>query len=1176
MTEQKELYKKSDVKITQEIFNIEYNDYLNSVNPDFDFISHDNKKIAETDKLKDSKLYDLMVCDKIDDNVIYDIFDYDKTEFFKCLNKENIIELPEFLKNTKKSLISKVEGIKSKLEDKIKVLLFVDGKVKPYFIYCLRNLLLYYKFLNDEKNIQFMTVVKRLEDTLKGQNNINITDEDIKEKKEEWEKLKEDNEKLFDYQKKLMSNIIEYCQNIDKDINKIEEIIKADEDVYNGYMGIISDVYNHIVINPNKYASLTLEKTTENLKKEIEDGKQSGFNAYKSELQKQLRTAGKTIPNKPTEIKSDNVGDVFITHEFKNFYPSDESIYIKDFHDKEELYIKWIVYYLNLLTMLENIKNQINSENIINVDYIKFIFFFNQTIESIEKNKIYNENLTTNIKTIIDFLISVNKTFTNSADIKDQNDALTYNKIPIPPKPTTEKISDSADIIKSFYLDFDFNISLDNDEINTLLNLLTNDYENMQVPIKQMNNFHLTNKLNGQIKEFYNFSTNNYLLTLFYDDKEITTSHGINSGLLNFPVHRIYIASQYYNDYVFNALRKNKKYINIKIEDGKFYFKDTQIKFLNLTNNILYLLYGYEINQDFNTMFIDNETFKIISENEEEKQKYINYKNQVDIIKELALSDYKTKQKSNMIEYITDIKLILTSEQIKTEKSDFNKDYLTSLKSDLITGFIDNIDQLRNLNKSVIELNRLQEKVKFNTEKDYSDYMTLKEESKIKNREFIDKIQKNYKISFNQNIIIDRENNNKQEEDNKKKLYNLIALFYDFLTNKILVNTKTSEIYNVFTDKFIDFIIILFSVLIQNYKFIKQYEKTVREFLKTEITDLNDFLLNRQRIIEQCTGIIIFVSEKFYNIPLNDNNFIFISEILNKVNDYYSEFEDFVEIKGQKITIENSNRESYLEYQNLLAEKEKISEEFKNIYLKFLDGKEKEEELTKIIGKYNETNKEIEKQEDIILNVKHKQTYENIYDKKFNDEIKTRYLNKLVDIFEKLKAINENNGNKEINNKIDDYIELLKKDEKDNKNLIKSVLYNKHKNYINPRVGQRLTNQEIRGYNNLLSDSLFDLIKSNQIKKGDYFLLSKTGNIKNAYIYLLNDFSIIDNNSCLIKVNNENNLFDLFSKIQDEDNDMVKTIKKYKNNTCTIKGKLNEIAGKTNINFLGKYKLVNQ
>lgn len=1203
MSEQQELYKKSNVKISQEIINIKYKDNLNSVNPDFDFISQDNKEITGIDKIGDTKLYDLMICDKIDNDVIYDLFNYDKTEFFKCLNGDNIIELPEFLKKTKETLKDKVEEIKTNIENKVNNLLFDDDKIKPYFIYCLRNLLLYYNFfLVGEKSIFYSTLFNKLRNDLQPNIQINgalIPNDDIDEEEKKYKKIIENNERIFKELKNLISFIIEYCRNVDEDTFKIDEIIEADENLYIEYKNYITKIYDSIDIKRQNYTTVkNLNEIISKLYGEITFGKKNGYETYKKslidKLPKNPATNQPIIPQKPSIIDSANLEDVIINFNYENFYPTNEikSIYIKNFQDTEGLYIKWIVYLMNTLRMLTNIINLLESEHIINVNYIKCIFFFYHFTESIENNNIYNKDLTTNIQTIIETLKSINEAYVDPKVITDQDKALDYNNIVIPANPPTQNISKIAEDIKNFFLNFDFNFSLDDDELNTLLDLLNNS-ENILFPTKNINNsfVQLSNKLNGQLKEFYNFSTNNYFLTLFYDDKDITTLHSINSGLLNFPVHRIYIASQYYNSQVFNALRKNKKYVNIKIENGRFYFikgdKNIPISFLNFTNDILNLLYGHKINQDFNTLFIDNETFKLISENEEEKRRYIEYKNQVDEIKNLAISNYKSNKKASILDYISDIKLILTSEQIKTESSQFNKINIDELISKLNTKFITDKDSdkkyLRDLNKIIIELVRLQKKVKDNTEKDYEDYLSLKEKSETENKEIIGKILENYKINFKQDIKIIREDNEEQKKENEKKLYNFIALFYDFLTNKILVNTKSSEIYDVFTDKFTDFITILFSVLNQNsnHKLIQQYEKTVREFLKLddkiEITDLNIFLLNRQKIIERCTGIIIFfISKQFYNIPLNDDNFTFISEILNKVNDYYSEFEDFIVIKGQKITIDNSNRQNYLDYQSLLKEKEKLSEEFKNTYLNFLNSEAKEDDLTKIILDYNVKNKEIEEQEDIILNVKYKESKESEYDEKFNDEIREKYLNKLVDVFEKFKELNENNGNKEINSKINEYIDLLKEDKKDNKNLIKSVLYDKHKNYINPRVGQRLTNQEIKGYNNLLSDSLFDLIKSNQIKKGDYFLLSKTGNIKNAYIYLLNDFNVIDNNSCFIKINNGDNPFDVFSKIQEKDDDIVKTIKKYKNNTCVVKSKLNEIGGKININFLGKYKLTNQ
>ena len=224
----------------------------------------------------------------------------------------------------------------------------------------------------------------------------------------------------------------------------------------------------------------------------------------------------------------------------------------------------------------------------------------------------------------------------------------------------------------------------------------------------------------------------------------------------------------------------------------------------------------------------------------------------------------------------------------------------------------------------------------------------------------------------------------------------------------------------------------------------------------------------------------------------------------------------------------------------------------------------------------------------IIASVKTKEKKEeNNINKKNNEdfkkEIKKKYITPFINLIEQMvddeKIVNDEKIKKLLNDKLS-YFQNLK-DDNINSQIFKNslILFNKYKNL---RINQRLTNKEVLQYgiNETLTNSLIELIKSQQIKNGDYFLVSKNKKVKDAYIYLLNEYRDLGENGFEIKINNMNGFFNLLNGSIDEKDKENQNICKFvidnQNNTGALKIKINELTnnGFKNNQLLGKYKLL--
>lgn len=706
--------------------------------------------------------------------------------------------------------------------------------------------------------------------------------------------------------------------------------------------------------------------------------------------------------------------------------------------------------------------------------------------------------------------------------------------------------------------------------------------------------------------------------------------------------HQVYLLSSFHNSKIFNELKKDLLHLNFKIDidnrkiiflnqneeeeftDECFYFYQDNINNKDMDNGLIKSNYDYKL-------YIFNDTYdKLIHyhkilygdegqykyKNKEYKSYFNKYKEKFLLVYDDELFDKKNQNEyrllKNILKLITKDKTtgyINVSDRVnefdnykksgdKEEKNIFETKlknlYASGLKLlDFYYSTLSNEEQFnKNLEEKIIEY---QQKYKQETENQALEY-------KIK--------------GYEQQEIIDgyryySEGTYEQQETFIQTIKTFIYILFDLLINRIFINQKFT--YSEFIKKVSDIYFGIFNLMFFNSdkKKINQYKKLLEYYLSyykvqkingnDDINDYNDEKFKTLKdlndksniIIDALIGSFVFlISENYLTYGINNESIKAIKIITNAYIYYYSLYEQNAIINGQTIIINDGNKDIYYEYQNLIAIREELTQEIKDL---FKDLNDDPKETIKIqiqnkIDEYNKIKDQITEKENELLNpdvIKQKKEKGfkkviNEDNKEFKEEIKEKYINPFIDLINQMlendKIIKDEKIKKLLSDKKNYFKDLINNDNI-NSQIFKDSLSNFY-NYKNLRINQHLTNKEViqYGINESLTSSLIELIKSQQIKKGDYFLISKNKKVKDAYIYLLNDYDDGEN-EFKIKINNINDFIDLLDKsnVKDKENyDIYNFVINNQNNTGALKAKLNELTnnGFKNNQLLGKYKLM--
>ena len=670
--------------------------------------------------------------------------------------------------------------------------------------------------------------------------------------------------------------------------------------------------------------------------------------------------------------------------------------------------------------------------------------------------------------------------------------------------------------------------------------------------------------------------------------------------------------------------------------------KDIENVFYFYCDNINTLLIDDENQSIDDKIYIFNETYnKLIQYHRDFYEGRYNYKNDqykhylniyienfLSIYNNIVFKDKDGNYKPENYETLTKIWKEIKTNQTTTTDIDKIISNFAGYKGANIEDKNMIIDSLKNLYNSGHDLlnyyyQTLYDEEKFND--DLNDMITgYNEECKQKTDEQI--LKYNITNEKKDQIITAYDTNLKINEIEDKNEFiqtvkTFIYILFDLLINRLFIN-QTFD-YSDFINKVIDIYFSIFNLLfyksdetkIAQYKSLllicltyyldieKEEDGNLTHQLinynENKFKTLNELNENSNEIIENLINSFIFLlSDDYLNYVISDDSIQAIKIITGAYIYYYSTYEQNIIIDGQTIFINDSNKDLYYEYQKLISEREKLILNIKNLFktLKDTNNEQKiqiSEHIQINIKDYNMIINEITKKKeellnpDIIKEKKIKKEKENNTIKKenkeFREEIKKKYIDPFINLIEQLldneKIVKDERIKKLLADK-KKYFEDLK-DNDDNSRIFKNSLV-QFNNYKNLRVNQHLTNNEVvqYGINETLTDSLIELIKSQQIKKGDYFLISKNKKVKDAYIYLLNDYINNGENGFIVKINNIIGSIDLLNNlIEDtskENQNMCEFVINNQNNVGALKIKLNELTnnGFKNNQLLGKYKLL--
>lgn len=703
--------------------------------------------------------------------------------------------------------------------------------------------------------------------------------------------------------------------------------------------------------------------------------------------------------------------------------------------------------------------------------------------------------------------------------------------------------------------------------------------------------------------------------------------------------HQVYLMSNFNDLKIFNELKEELLYLNFKID-----CVNNQIIFLNKNKDDLVvdskeIFYFYyvgtignlvEEKENINKYYVLNETYeKLLNYYKQIYNPSKEYKNEIydknffeykknflsvyddAIITKNRLEEYEAlkkawdlivKSRSKYSDSYINYKPLLDNIQNQNKNTDAFINKLKSLYEsghNLLNYYYETLNDENNFNEK-LEAKIIDYKnfCITETDKQFSEYIKSEDRDLIKNE---------YKTNLNE---INEINENMKEEF-RQTIKTFCYILFDLLMNRIFINQKFT--YPDFINKIINIYFGIFNLLfyesdetnINQYKKLLEYCLSYYEIVtnngRNKLINVNEKFKTLEELEKKSDEIIenlylsfIFIYVKYLKYKITENSVKVIKIIINAYIYYYSLYKNDVIIDGQTVFINESNKDIYYGYQKLIIEREDTISLLKELFKGLKDERENPESkktLSEVIKSYNEINQKIVAIKEELLNSniikKKEKKEENNINKKNNEdfkkEIKKKYITPFINLIEQMvddeKIVNDEKIKKLLNDKLS-YFQNLK-DDNINSQIFKNslILFNKYKNL---RINQRLTNKEVLQYgiNETLTNSLIELIKSQQIKNGDYFLVSKNKKVKDAYIYLLNEYRDLGENGFEIKINNMNGFFNLLNGSIDEKDKENQIICKFvidnQNNTGALKIKINELTnnGFKNNQLLGKYKLL--
>lgn len=1174
-----------EFKITTELLTKKYNLNLNS--KDFneitsDFINPDNKKTFIEDKpIEQDECFDFNIYQTIQTRIkgeyflenieLNDLFEFDYNKIFYFLNKDNICTIDKSALKIIREIQDKYNIIKDLYDYKIFVLDFNKLDYENPLEICKE--IIYYDICRKDLETKRISEYPRDE-----QNKVKKAIEMFhKAYKDRYEiaKLKQ---KSYNFQSIPDPKIIPL------NIDDIEQLVTQQKP--------IPDI-NDIKINP-----LNLNLSIY----EIHDLEINGnefhyddFLVYNGEKFKIVDDV-ETRDNKERTMYE--IMSLIIDAEDIDIYSIDKT---RDYDILYFIYLQFIKFY-NIITEYFRLTNQIVEDiKKLQLENYNFSFFQNDNgLELLKKN--YDDY----ILQFYNFIIGENG--------KD-------------PKRTNE----SRILLENDKMIDDYQNNISNIEIH---NKITNIYKPVNIKdiyIKQ--NFYFTLFFQDTITKPLNIDYINPLG--YYKNPEEQVD--LNDEYFYKTYHQVYLLSSFHNSKIFNDMKKDLLHLNFKIDfnnkriiflnqneeeeftDEYFYFYRDNINIKDMDNSLIKPNYDYKL-------YIFNDTYdKLIHyykmihgdqggykyKNKEYKEYFNNYKEKFLLVYDDELFNQKSQKEYQLLKNILNLiskdkttGFLSVSDKVKEfdnyDKSDQNKknNFETKLK-DLYASGLKLLDFYYSTLSNEEQFNK-------NLEEKINEYKK-KYEQETENQAL------EYKIGgYEQQEIKDgygyySEGTYEQQEIFIQTIKTFIYILFDLIINRIFINQNF--IYSEFVKKISDIYFGIFNLMFfdSDKKKINQYKKLLEYYLsyyqvKDKIYEYNDEKFKTLKdlndksniIIDALIGSFVFlISEKYLTYGINNESIKAIKIITDAYIYYYSLYEENVVINGQTIIINDGNKDIYYEYQNLITIREKLTQEIKDLF-KDLNDDPKEtikDQIQIKINEYNKIKDQITEKENELLNpdvIKQKKEkgfkkviIEN--NKDFKEEIKKKYINPFINLIEQMlkndKIIKDEKIKKLLSDKKNYFDDLINSDNI-NSQIFKDSL-NDFYNYKNLRINQHLTNKEViqYGINESLTSSLIELIKSQQIKKGDYFLISKNKRVKDAYIYLLNDY-IDGENEFKVKINNIDDFIDLLDASNIEKNkenyDIYNFVIKYQNNTGTLKAKLNELTinGFKNNQLLGKYKLM--
>lgn len=1176
-----------EFKITTELLTKKYNTNLNS--NDFneitsDFINPNNKSTFIDDKpIGPDECFDFNIYQTIQTRIkgeyflenieLNDLFEFDYNKIFYFLNKDNIYTIDKSASEIIREIKEKYKTIQDLYEKKIFVLKFDELDYENPYNICLELIVYdnYREYIKTNKNIDYLRPEKqKVDKTIELIYNAYVDRYEIaKIKGERYEKQiiprAGSNPETIGEMRALVQNVIQNPSINDIKINPLNFNLSLFEKIESEATGIY--YYNFLVYNGEKFKIVDDIETREN----------------------HILTLYELI------------GFVLETEEL-DIYSIDKT---RDYDILYFIYLQFLKFY-KIITKYFKLTYQIIDDIIeLHVKNYDYSFFQNDDgIELIKKNYIdcilqFNDLIIgenekgpkrTNESRILLDNDKMNEDYQNN----NISDIQIYNKITKINK--TIKIDDIF-INQNFYFTLFFQ-----DTITKPLNI---DYINplgyFKSPEKQVN----------------------------FNDEYFYKSY-----------HQVYLLSSFHNSKIFNEMKKDLLYLNFKIDfkNKRIIFlnqnkaNDTESNFYFYQDNINYerAINGLMKSKHDNKLYILNDTYdrlinyhKIYGNANGHKYKNKEYEEYFDKYKEKFLSVYNDKlfDKKNQNEYrlLKNILKLITKDQTtnyitvskKAEEFDiYNKSQDKEEKNIFET-------KLKDLYASGLKLldfyyNTLSNEEQFNEnlEKKINEYKK-KYEQETRNQALEYKIDEDKQNEIIQGYGSYKQETNEQKEEFIQIIKTFIYILFDLLINRIFINQKFT--YPEFIKKVSDIYFGIFNLMFfeSDENKINQYKKLLEYYLSyykvqkingnDDINDYNNEKFKTLKDLNDENNIIIdalinsfmfLISENYLTYGITDESIEAIKIITEAYIYYYSLYEQNVIINGQSIIINDGNKDIYYEYQNLISRREKLTHGIKELFKKLNNNPDEliKNQIQDKIIRYNKIKDQITEKENELLNpdvIKQKKEkgFKKVIsedNKEFKEEIKEKYINPFINLINQMleneKIIKDEKIKKLLSDK-KNYFDNLINNDNINSQIFKDSLSNFY-NYKNLRINQHLTNKEViqYGINESLTSSLIELIKSQQIKKGDYFLISKNKKVKDAYIYLLNDYDDGEN-EFKVKINNINDFIDLLDKssVKDKENyDIYNFVINNQNNTGALKAKLNELTnnGFKNNQLLGKYKLM--